>query len=266
MPQFRNFSLSTLFDKSQLAVFYEKRLIIRQYRRCKNNFIAISSDTADYFSHCLPPDLRRRMVILHNAIKVERFSQAQRGPQLEPFRLVTTGNLVDKKNQVFLVDVVKILWDKGVKAKLDILGGEGPNREKIQRKIDDAGMSAHITMQGNVEKVEDYLHRADIYVHAATYEPFGLAIIEAMAAGLPCVMLDGRGNRDIAEDGKNGFLVTENNPRVFAERVERLIKNPELYKSMSMYAAAFAKKFDMREYVSKLLASYQRALDSHHAE
>jgi len=262
MPQFRNFSPGTLLDKSKLVVFYEKKLMIRQYRKCRNNFIAISNDTADYFNRCLPLDLRQRMTTLNNAIKVDRFMNSNRKTLAEPYRLVTTGNLVDKKNHTFLVDVVKILSDKGIRVHLDIVGGEGPNWKKIQSKIDDFGMRAHITMQGNVERVEDYLHQAHIYVHAATYEPFGLAIIEAMAAGLPCVMLDGRGNRDITEEGKNGFLITENSPQIFAERLERLIRNPKLYEDISKYAAAFAKKFDIKEYVTKLLSYYRGALDN----
>ncbi len=264
MPQFRNFSPGTLFNKSELAVFYEKKLMIRQYRKCLNNFIAISSDTADFFRRCLPRDLRQRITVLFNAIVVERFSSPARKALSEPYRLVTTGNLVDKKNHVFLVDVVRILIERGLKVRLDILGGEGPNREKIQRKIAESGMRDHITMRGNVERVEDYLRQAHIYVHPALYEPFGLAILEGMAAGLPCVMLDGRGNRDIAEEGKNGFLVTEKSPMVFAERVERLIRNPKLYEDTSNYAAAFAKKFDMKEYATKLIGCYQSALDNLH--
>lgn len=264
MPQFKNFSPGTLFDKSELVAFYEKKLMIRQYRKCLNNFVAISTDTADFFRRCLPHDLRQRMTVLFNSIVVERFSNPDRKALSEPCRLVTTGNLVDKKNHIFLVDVVKILIEKGLKVRLDILGGEGPNWEKIQGKIAGSGMRDHITMQGNVERVEDYLRQAHIYVHPALYEPFGLSILEGMAAGLPCVMLDGKGNRDLAEEGKNGFLVTENSPIVFAERVERLIRNPELYEDISNYAAAFAKKFDMKDYVTKLIGCYQSAIDNLH--
>ena len=48
-----------------------------------------------------------------------------------------------------------------------------------------------ITLHGNVDFVEKYLWDSDIYVHPALYEPFGLVLLEAMAAGLPVVSLDG---------------------------------------------------------------------------
>jgi len=260
MPQFRNFSLSTLLKKSRFTNYYEKRLIIRRYRQCRNNFIAISNDTANYFRACLPEDLRSRITVLHNAINFSRFYREGKKKLQEPYRLVTTGSLVDKKNQSFLVDVVKILDAKGVNVHLDILG-EGPNRQKIRQKIIGSGLDKHITLHGNVERVEDYLHQSQIYVHPAVYEPFGLAILEAMAAGLPCVMLDGHGNRDIAEDGRNGFLVKIPSPRVFAEHVEHLIRTPGLYEEMSGYAVSFAKKFDIKEYGVKLLDFYHSIVE-----
>lgn len=259
MPQFMNFSAAALLNKLRLTNYYEKRLIVRQYRKCRNNFIAISKHTADYFKQCLPADLRGRITILHNAINFGRFCSAEKKLLREPYRLVTTGALVDKKNQIFLVDVMKLLMEKGLRVNLDILG-DGPNRQKIQQQIDEAGLNDRITIQGNVERVEDYLHRAHVYVHPALYEPFGLAILEAMAAGLPCVMLDGKGNRDIAEDGKNGFLVEQISPSAFAERIVRLINAPQLYDEMSAYAVNFARKYDMKAYAVRLLGYYDSIL------
>jgi glycosyltransferase involved in cell wall biosynthesis len=143
---------------------------------------------------------------------------------------------------------------------LDILG-DGPNRQKIQEKIDSLNLNEHITLHGNVGRVEDFLHRAHIYVHSAIYEPFGLVLLEAMAAGLPCVMLDGKGNRDIAEDGKNGFLVNEVDPSRFADRIVKLASDQSLYERLSNYASSFASKFDIKGYVTRLLSLYRGITD-----
>jgi glycosyltransferase involved in cell wall biosynthesis len=105
--------------------------------------------------------------------------------------------------------------------------------------------------------VENYLFDCDLYVHSAIYEAFGLVLIEAMAAGLPVVCLDGKGNRAIMEDGKNGFIVYEQNAEMFAGKILELVNTPGLYPAMSIYAKEYAKKYDIKEYVDKLVAFYK---------
>jgi len=81
-----------------------------------------------------------------------------------------------------------------------------------------------------------------------------------MAAGLPVVTLDGKGNRDIIEQGKNGFMIYKQSAELFADKIIELIKNKELYQSMSAYAVEFAKKYDIKEYVDKLIDLYKMIL------
>jgi spore coat protein SA len=99
-----------------------------------------------------------------------------------------------------------------------------------------------------------------MYLHAATYEPFGLVLLEAMAAGLPIVSYDGQGNRDIIEDGKNGFILTSPTPKEFANKIIFLLTNKIEYETMSEYAKLYAKKFDIDNYCINLLTIYQKAL------
>lgn len=263
MHQFRDLSLKTFLKKERLTNYYEKLRILKKYRKCHNHFIAISKDTYGYFIKCLPKDLHK-ITLMHNAINLERFRRRDTAlshatPIDETIRLVTTGSLIDIKNQAFLVDVVKILTVKGLDIQLDVLG-DGPNREKIQTRIYENGLQERITLQGNVNNVEDYLHKAHIYVHPATYEPFGLVLLEAMAAGLPCVALDGRGNRDITIDGENGFLVKEQSPALFADRITQLINDRDLYLKISKNALDFSKQYDIKVYIEKLLDYYNTIL------
>ena len=94
-------------------------------------------------------------------------------------------------------------------------------------------------------------------MHAATYEPFGLVLIEAMAAGLPVVCLDGGGNRDIMEQNKNGIMVHQQDAKVFAEAILHIANNPTIYNEMSAYAAQYAARFDIKPYVDRLLELYR---------
>jgi len=248
-----------LSNKKDFVFEYDRRQLLKKYRKCNNHFIAISKDMEEFLFRALPPDLHT-IKLLPNAIDFNRFHQKeQKVIEGNELRLVTVGSLVDKKNQVFLVDVMKRLLAHGIHAHLDILG-DGENKQKILEEINKAGLNETISVRGKVDKVEEYLHRAHIYVHPALYEPFGLALLEAMAAGLPCVSLDGKGNRDIMIDGMNGYMVETPDAGLFAHRITELWNNRELYGRMSHYAVDFAKKYDIKQYVDRLLAFYNQAI------
>jgi glycosyltransferase involved in cell wall biosynthesis len=82
-------------------------------------------------------------------------------------------------------------------------------------------------------------------------------MLEAMASGLPVVSLDAGGNRDIIVQGKNGYIVYEQNAELFADTIIELIEDNDLYKSISAYAVEFASKFDIKPYTDRLFELYQ---------
>ena len=108
-----------------------------------------------------------------------------------------------------------------------------------------------------VDNVEDYLKEANIYVHPATYEPFGLVIIEAMAAGLPVICLNGKGNRDIIIDDYNGFMFDEENAELFANKIISLYINQIQYTMISENAVKYAAEFKIENHVDKLIKLYE---------
>jgi glycosyltransferase involved in cell wall biosynthesis len=163
---------------------------------------------------------------------------------------------VDNKNQSFLVDTVAVLLKRGYKVKLDLLG-DGPDRAKVENKIKEEGLSSQVFCHGIVNNVEDYLHNADIYVHSAFSEAFGLVLLEAMAAGLPVVCLDGKGNRDIMREKYNGFMIPKPDVELFAEKIIQLINDKDLYAHISENAESFAKDYDIKAYVEKLMQIYK---------
>ncbi len=108
-----------------------------------------------------------------------------------------------------------------------------------------------------MQDVVIYFRKAHIYAHAATEEPFGLAILEAMSTGLPVVSLDGGGNRDLFGNGEAGFLLSEKSPKFFAEKILEIISSTENYHRFSSQAAKDAQAFDIKVYVDKLLQLYE---------
>src|SRR5690554_960562 len=73
MPEFRAFSLKTLFNKALFIKYYEKRRIEKKYRACDNQFVAVSKDTFSYFTQNLDKRLRKNVHFLTNAIDYAKF-------------------------------------------------------------------------------------------------------------------------------------------------------------------------------------------------
>lgn len=259
MLQFCNFSIQTMLKKSLFTNYYEKIFLFRRYKaNGGNHFIAISNDTNTFIKKTAG---KFPVTLLPNAIDYNRFYNPKTTEKVAgQLKLINVGSLLENKNQAFLVDVVNILKQKNLIAELIVLG-EGPNRIVLQNKIKELCLENHIKLIGAVSNVEDYLAQADIYVHSAFSEAMGLTIIEAMAAGLPVITLDGKGNRDVIEQGKNGFMIYEQNQELFAQTIMDLWSDKEKYCKISNYAKHFAAKYDIKLYVDKLLNLYKETVN-----
>ena len=254
MRQFRNFDIKTLFNKQLLTNYFEKRYLLSRYKiNGGNTFIAISHDTEQYF-HKMASHYDVRF--LPNAIDYEKFHRVNDRHSSTKLRLVNVGSYQDKKNQRFLVEVSKVLRECHIDFEMNLLG-DGEKYRDVARLIKENHLETTVFQRGNVEDVTEYLGQSDIYVHSAYYEPFGLVLVEAMAAGLPVVTLDGRGNRDLIVQGKNGYMVYEQNAEQFADRILEIWNDKQKYQEMSAFAQDFARQYDIKPYVDKLLELYK---------
>ena len=254
MRQFQNFGVKTLFNKQLLTNFFEKRYLFSRYKaNGGNTFIAISHDTEQYFRKTAR---KYNVQFLPNAIDYEKFHCDNSRQPSTKLRLVNVGSLNTNKNQAFLINVAKILADKGVVFDLKLVGG-GQDYEMLKQRVETLGLQKNVSLCGNVDNVEDYLHESDVYVHSSLSEALGLTIIEAMAAGLPVVTLDGRGNRDLIVQGKNGYMVYKQNAEQFADRILEIWNDKLKYQEMSAFAQGFARQYDIKPYVDRLLELYK---------
>ena len=111
-------------------------------------------------------------------------------PGQEPLGdLVTVGSLLRAKNHRFLLDVLAEAKRAGRSLSLDIFG-EGPLRKDLLRQASQLGLGEQVRLRGFRPDVREFLPRYRAYVHASYLDSQSLAIIEAMAAGLPVVAAD----------------------------------------------------------------------------
>jgi glycosyltransferase involved in cell wall biosynthesis len=260
MSSLNNLNLVTIKSKRDLTNYFEKRYLLKCYRKNGgNNFIAISEDISNFLRTVLPKDLQS-IQLLQNAIDVKRFERPIDFNKVRDnavFKMVSIGRLDKNKNHQLLIDVVLDLKNREIPVHLTILG-EGDERISLQEKIVQLNLSDQLSLVGLQEKVEMYLWNADLYIHSAITEGFGLTLIEAMACGLPVVCTDGKGNRELIQEGENGFMVGERDPKLLAGKIELLLKNDNLRQAMGEKARKFAQGFGIEKYVESLLLLYKK--------
>lgn len=260
MPEFSNVEASRMFRKSTWTKQFEKNWIIKRYKACRNNFIVISKDTESYYRKVLPKEIQN-ITLLHHAIDFKKFNKVSidRSADLKEIKLVYVARFAVYKNHQFMVDVVKDLKERGHSVMLDFLG-DGECMEDVRSKVKKYNLEKEINFAGIVDDVESYLAKSNVYVHPAYYEPFGLVLIEAMAAGLPVVCLDGKGNRDLIEQNRNGFMVFEQNSQLFADKILEVLNSKENYSKMSKFCVEYARGFDIKSHTDKLINYYNSIL------
>ena len=251
MNQLKKISLKSIHNKTTLTNYYERKIVLKSWSKNRTQTIAISKDTEKFIAKNIPHKFKT--TFLKNGINVKRFEN--KASVDKENRMVIIGSLVDKKGQQLAVESIAVLVKRGHDYKLDILG-DGKDFKKLSDLIIALNLNEHVTLHGNVDYPETFLHKAKIYLHTAKYEPFGLVILEAMAAGLPVVCTDGSGNRDLIKEGKNGFMLKDRNPALLADKIELLMQNEPLRIQMGDFANRYSHKFDISVYIKELIRLY----------
>lgn len=180
--------------------------------------------------------------------------------------LVSMGRLAIEKNWPVLLQSIQKIYPKHPDIRLVIIG-DGPEKSALQEQAAELGIAERVNFIGEIPfgEVPAYLKAADMFVFASITETQGLVTMEAMAAGLPIVAVDGSGTRDIVEDGEQGFLVP-NDPAALADSISRMLDAPENMKEFHQNALKRAQTFDMKSCAKQLVNVYEQALEDKAAE
>ena len=140
-------------------------------------------------------------------------------------------------------------------AQLVVLG-EGPQRGQLQGLAHSLGVPAHFL--GRVPDVAAWLHRAELLVHPARWEGFGLALLEAMLAARPVVATNVSSIPEIVVDGETGLLVPPDDADALAAAITRVLDDPADYGARGRARAET--EFSVARMADRTLAVYETAL------
>jgi glycosyltransferase involved in cell wall biosynthesis len=230
------------FHNKGVAIASEKRFHNTLYRFTFKNTQSILL-TKSLYSDIAKFVPERQIYYCANGIpeyKIERHLKIY-NEDAEPCKLLFLSNMMQEKGVYILLAACKLLFDRGVNFQCDFVGAWSDVSEiDFKSKVIDLELMDCVFAHGKKYGTEKntYLSDADVFVFPTYYhnECLPLVLLEAMQHSIPVVSTPEGGITDVVADGKTGFLVTQRNEVMLADKLEILINNPDM--RMKMGAAA----------------------------
>jgi N-acetyl-alpha-D-glucosaminyl L-malate synthase BshA len=209
--------------------------------------------------------IRKNIEVIRNFVDVKRF----RKKPIDAFRkviapdnerIITHASNFRRLKRVD--DVVKIFAEinKALPSKL-LLVGDGPERPMAESMCRELGICDDVRFVGRQEQIEEILAISDLFLLPSDYESFGLAALEAMAAGVPVISSDAGGLPEINIQGKTGFLSHVGNVAEMASNAITLLQDDATLERFKKNSHEQAEKFDIANVVPQYEALYDRFLN-----
>jgi len=261
------FTYHTLYDRYAHYVPLPRAMVARWAIRWSTAF----ADTADLVF--APSDfvarrlqtqgVRRPIEVLPTGIDLDRFrpgDQAEArqalGLDAEDRVLLYVGRLDREKNLEFLLDAVARVRTPRIRL---LLVGRGMLAAALGRAAAARGLGGRIELRGGSppDGLPTYYRAADAFVFASTTETQGLAVLEAMACGLPVVAVRASGIEEVAAEGVSGLLVPED-ATAFAAAVTQVLTDTDLAAKLAIGGREAALPFASTALVRRLVAAYRQ--------
>jgi glycosyltransferase involved in cell wall biosynthesis len=201
-----------------------------------------------------------RTTVLRKAADVEPFQCVPDPDASTPLRVVCVANLHPRKRLGDLILALAQIADCVPEATLRLVGGgSAAEAERLRALAADHGLAERVSLAGVTTDVPSEIASSRIVVLPSSCEGVPTALLEGMAAGRPVVATNVGHVASIVDDGIEGFLVTPGDILTFAERLLRLLSDPELAARMASAARTRALAHDVRIVARVLLGTLREA-------
>lgn len=221
----------------------QRRLLIRGAA----GFVAYGSRAKRYFESLGAP--ADKISIAINTVDTTYYRNSGGGHGLQPrsgqpCSLLCLGDLIVRKRIDLALRAVKQLSDVRRDFQLRLVG-DGPERERLESLVENLEIGDLVRFDGFKQKdeVAGILGSTDCLLFPSDYDIWGLVLVEAMAAGVPCIASVRAGaTEDLIRDGATGFAVDFNDTQAVADKIEWLLDNPEDSAKIGHAAQAFIQR------------------------
>ncbi len=215
--------------------------------------------------------VKRPIYVLPNGVDLDLFKKSEEekirlkkkyGIASETKILLFVGRMTKEKNLEFLLKAFKEILKKTKTPTLLFMVGPGPYLDNLRQLGDELGISQFINFTSSVvsSKIPEYYKMSDIFLFSSLTDNQPLVILEAIASSLPVVALKDDALEGTVIHKKNGFLIEEQDSKIFAKRVLELLSNIFLYEKFSKASLKIAANFSEENQAKKLLVIYKKII------
>lgn len=221
----------------------------------------------------------KQSVINDYGISADKIVINPPGVNLDHWRPDTTQHTHDAEQPLKVLFVGGDFRRKGGELLLEWYQSQNPQHVELHVVTREPvatmpGLYVYHDLQPNTRELMQLYHEADLFVLPSLGECFGIATVEAMAAGLPVIASDVGGTADIIEPGRNGFIVPSKQQRALGEAIDRILGDSSMRKRMGVQSRVLAEEqFDLTKnaqrtfgYLKQIASVGQQRLIPAHAE
>ncbi len=212
-------------------------------------------------------DIRNEIEVIPNFVDLDRFKRSDKehfrkaiGEQGEKI-IVHVSNFRRVKRVPDVVSVFDYVLKQGIKAKLLLLG-DGPDRNRTEKRCREMGICDQVRFLGKQEQVEEILSVADLFVIPSGSETFGLAALEAMGCGVPVISSNVGGLPEVNIHGETGYLCELGDVDCMGEYASKILSNDGLHQNMSKNARKRAEQFELSDIVGVYEKYYEQIMQN----
>ncbi len=249
--------------------FRGKRISRRLFRAWGNHVIAISDAVKRHLTKDLGID-EKNVFLIYNGVDTGAFSPAgteedekkslkiKLGFERSPV-IGSVSRLSPVKGLKYLLLAMKDILREMPESKL-LLVGEGPSKAYLMQLAEKLGIEANVFFAMNTTRTQRFLSIIDVFVFYSLEEGLGLSLLEALAAGKPCVASDVGGVSSVVENGVTGILVPPKDKRALKAAIMRVLGDTRLGVSLAKNGRALVKeKFSLDGMADKVIKIYKTA-------
>lgn len=248
-------------------------ILLKLLTTVADRVVAVSPATACYLENTAKIN-PKKIRLINNGVEIPRTAQRTELDRLkrnygigeDDLVVGSVGRIWDRVK--LFSDIIKAIALLPGRDKIKILiVGDGPDKEQLYNLAIEEGLAEHLIMPGVQMDTAPYYGLMDIFCIASDNEGFGLVAVEAMFHQLPVVATSVGGLKDIVIDGQTGLLVPSHSPRKIAERLQLLINDSALRKTMGEAGRIRAEnEYSAAVYAEKVHRLYQELIKEKYSQ
>lgn len=176
------------------------------------------------------------------------------GIQKNNIVLLSVGELIKRKNHKIIIQALEKLQNPNV---IYCICGQGPLKGELELLAKDCHVEKQVRFMGFRKDIANMCAMSDIFVFPSLQEGLSMALMEAMACGLPIVCSDIRGNDELIATEKSGYRVPVSDIEGYVKNIDSICKNEKLRKECGEYNRSYVKQFGIDKVNEKMKTIYK---------